>query len=274
MTRPVATRLMRWTIVGTAVFGVSGCSEVGTDPATAAAIELAPFPATAVVIGDTLRAEDGTVAPIRAIVFNVRGNVITDFPVRYLYPDFNRDSALLVDSATGVIVAVRQPAGEARLAARAGGTLQVLRSLFVVQRPDTLSGQSLSTVLQVAPPDSGRGRNTTTDLTATVRHIAPDSMRSPVRGWLVRYTLISPANPGNDTTAAAFLVDDTGRPSTVDTTDVQGNARRRVRVRSLLFPQGGAVDSVVVAASASYNRIPLRGSPVRIAAPVQRAAVP
>ena len=56
----------------------TACSEVGLGPNEAAAIELDPFPSPSVVVGDTLRNIDGVVTPVRARVFNVRGDVIDD----------------------------------------------------------------------------------------------------------------------------------------------------------------------------------------------------
>jgi hypothetical protein len=72
--------------------------------------------------------------------------------------------------------------------------------------------------------------------------------------------------------AAVYLVDDQGRASTLDTTDDSGAAGRRVRVRALQFPVGAAVESVVVRATVTYRGQPLKGSPVRITAPVRRGA--
>ena len=81
------------------------CAEVGLGPNEAAAIELDPFPSPSVVVGDTLRNIDGVVTAVRARVFNVRGDVINDAAPRYLYADFNIDSALAIDSAKGIVVA-------------------------------------------------------------------------------------------------------------------------------------------------------------------------
>jgi hypothetical protein len=256
---------------------VASCAEIGTSPDTPASIEFAPFPSPAVVVGDTLRDEAGVVAPVRAIVRNVRGDEITDFPVQYLYADFNRDTALAVDPTTGIVRALKAATGEARIGARAGGSLQVLRPLVVTVRPDTVQPASATPPPRFTTtlPDTGRtgaSRNTTPDLGVLVRNLA-GAAPAGVRGWVVRFTLVSPANPGNDTTRAVFLVNESGRASVVDTTDQGGGAARRVRVRAADFPAGGGVDTVVVRAEASYRGVPLRGSPVRIAVPVERGPV-
>ncbi len=256
------------TILGTA------CAEIGLGPNEPAAIELTPFPSPSVVVGDTLRNIDGVVTPVRAIVYNVRGDVIEDAVPQYLYAEFNTDSALKVDSVTGIVIATKLSTGDKRLAARIGSSLQVLRPLRIVLRPDTVTGASLTQILGTSLPDTGRrglDSNSTKALTVTVRNVNGDTI-SAVRSWPVRFELISPANPTNDTTAAAYLIDDQGRASTIDTTDDSGVAGRRVRVRALLFPTGAAVDTVVVRAVVTYKGQPLKGSPVRLTAPVRRGS--
>ena len=258
-------------LAGSAVAGV-GCGDVGLDPDVPAAIEWAPFPAPAVVVGDTLRTEDGAAARVRAIVRAVAGDTLPSADIRYLYADFNRDSALLVDS-TGWVRAVKKPAGDARIAARAGASLQILRRLVVTDRPDTASGSAPSTVLALVLPDTGRAAataNSAGPFAVTVRSLPTGGGVAPVNGWLVRYELLRPANPANDTTGAAWLVDDSDRPSTLDTTDTGGGAARKVRVRPARFPATAGTDTVVVRVVVRHRGAPLRGAPLRLAAPVRR----
>ena len=271
--RRAAQRLLVVTVLGATGVGTA-CAEIGLGPNEAAAIELDPFPSPSVVVGDTLRTIDGVVSPVRARVFNVRGELIGDAAPRYLYADYNIDSALAIDSATGIVVAKTLVAGDKRIAARIGGTLQVLRGIRIVPRPDSVSGTSLTEILGTTVPDTGRlgqESNSTKALSVTVRHRDGNAV-SPVRSWPVRFQLVSPANPTNDTMAAVYLVDDQGRASMLDTTDDSGAAGRRVRVRALQFPVGAAVESVVVRATVTYRGQPLKGSPVRITAPVRRGA--
>lgn len=256
------------TIVGAA------CAEIGLGPNEPAAIELTPLPSPSVVVGDTLRNIDGLVTPIVARVFNVRGDIIEDASPRYLYAEFNTDSALSVDSVTGIVIAKKLVEGDKRLAARIGSTLQVLRPLRIVLRPDSVDGTNLTEILGTSLPDTGRrglDSNSTKALSVTVRNVQGTEVKT-VSSWPVRFRLVRPANPTNDTTAAAFLIDDQGRPSTIDTTDGSGVAGRRVRVRALLFPTGSTVDTVIVEAVVTYKGEPLKGSPVRLTAPVRRGS--
>ncbi|HEY0930823.1 MAG TPA: hypothetical protein VGE27_12955 [Gemmatimonas sp.] len=250
----------------TAMVGTA-CAEVGSAPDVPAAIEFARLPYPSVVIKDSLRNEDGVVTPIRAIVRNSSGEEITGAAVQYLYADYNRDSALLVDSSRGFVVAHKAIAlGTGRLAARIGSNLQILANLVVTTAPDTASGSSPDT-LSVSVPDSVR--NTTGEFVASVRHRDTVGF-SGVNGWLVRYQLVYPANATNDTSAVAYLVNSSNRPATVDTTDASGNAGLRVRVRGDRFPAGTAPDSVVVQVTVRYRGQPVKGSPLRLRAHIVR----
>lgn len=257
---------------------LSACAEVGLAPDVPAAIELNALPSPSVVIGDTLRDIGGAVTPMKAVVLNVSGAVIPDAAVRYLYADFQRDSALTVDSLTGLVRAVRAPSPglETRLAARVSTSLQVLKSIIVTTRPDSADRVGEPTISQFTTtlPDTGRigaNANRSPALTMVVRHIEAPGTVTRVNGWLVRFEIMSPANPLNDTTRAVYLVDDATRASVLDTTNSQGIAGRSVRIRAAQFPSAATpTDSVVVHAIVSYKGAALKGSPVRIVLPVKR----
>lgn len=251
-----------------------GCAEVGTEPDEPAAIEFAPFPAPAVVVGDTLRdATTGVVAPIQAIVRNLAGAPIDGASTTYLYADANRDTALKVDATTGIVVGRAVVGPDTRVVARVGSKLQVIRSLIVTTRPDTLEGSAVATLLTTTLPDTGRARaqlNSTQALTASVKH-REGSTLTGVNGWVVRFEVVTPANPTNDTTRTAYLVNDAGTASVIDTSDTQGTAGRRVRVRASAFPISGT-DTIVVRASTTYKGRVIPGSGVLLKAPVRRGA--
>jgi hypothetical protein len=271
-----ARRARRAAALGALLLGGAvtfACSEVGTGPNEPAAIEFAPFPSPSVVIGDTLRDLSGAVAPVRAIVRNVRGEIIADAPVQYLYADNARDTAVVIDPGTGIVRALRPSTGDVRIAARVGGALQVLRTLVVTTRPDSLDGSAVGQLLTTTIADTGRtgaNANTSQPFSVTVRHRESATSVTAVNAWPVRFELLKPANPSNDTTAAVFLVDDNGRASVIDTTNAGGTASRRVRVRAALFPAGTATDSVIVRATATYRGQIVGSDTVRIAVPVKR----
>lgn len=256
----------------------AACADVGTGPEVPAAIELPPFAFPSIVVGDTLRDSLGVVQPIRAIVRNSAGDIIADARPSYVYADLNRDTAFRVDSATGIVVA-REKVSSGRIAARIGSSLQVLRPLIATGRPDTaVAGTAPPALLLSLLPDTGRARaegNTTAPLPVAVRSREGTST-SGVNGWLVSFRLVRPANPTNDTTRGAFLVDEQLRPSVLDTTSTDGAASRRVRVRPAQFPaaQGTArvTDTVIVEATARYRGQFVKGAPVRVLVQVIRPA--
>lgn len=279
--RPALMRVRVGVLVfaaGLSLASGAACVQVGSEPDVPASIEMTILPSPSVVIGDTLRNVDGVVAPLVAVVRNLKGDIITDAAVQYLYADYARDSALDVGATSGIVVAVKAATGSARLAARAGTSLQVLRTLAVVKRPDSTdrNGQSDITLFSTTLPDTGRTgatANSSPALTVVVRHIDTTSqVASTVASWPVRFELVSPVNATNDTTQSVFLVDDVGRPSIVDTTDAGGVAGRKVRIRAAQYPAAGVTDSVIVRAIVTYRGQPLRGAPIRMALPVRRGS--
>ena len=253
-----------------------GCAQVGSAPDVPAAIELSALPSPSVVIGDSLRNIDGVVAPVKATVRNLSGDVITGTSVRYLYADYLRDTALAVDSLTGIVRAIKAATGDARLAARVGGALQVLKALVVTTRPDSADrvGQTtlLFTTVLADTGRSGAASNTSPSLNLTIRHVDAGGITSGVNAWPVKFEVLSPANATNDTTKSVWMVDDQGRASVLDTSDVSGVASRKIRIRAAQFPAAGVVDSVIVRATVTYKGVALKGVPVRIAVPVKRGS--
>jgi hypothetical protein len=243
-----------------------GCSEVGTAPDLVASIEFVPLANRAVALGDSLRDTAGTAVPLQAIVRNVQGDALTDAPVRYLYVQFARDSALEVDSITGHVVARRLPgSGPVQVAARSGDALQILRDLRVANAPDTAFATDPAAALALTFPDTGStaAQRNSAEVRVQVQATV-EGTRQGVGDWLVRFTVVEPANPTNDTTAQAWLLDDSFRPSVLDTTG-SGIASRRVRVR---LGSGTLPDTVVVEASVRVRGEPVAGSPVRVRVPV------
>ena len=252
------------------------CGEVGSGPNAPAAIELQKLNAVAAVVGDSLRDVSGVALQIHAIVRNLKGDIIPDAPVRYVYADASRDTAVFVDSITGYIVALKAlgiTTPTARIAARVGNSLQIIRTIAVTVRPDSADRGGATTVapLLVSPPDTGAAgaaANTSAPLAVVIRHVS-DTI-SVVPNWLVKYEVIQPANPTNDSTKSVFLVDDQQKLSSIDTTDASGSVARYVRVRASIFPATTADDSAVVLVTVSYKGKNVKGAPIRIVVPVRQ----
>lgn len=254
---------------------VAACADVKLAPDEPASIQFDPFPAPALVVGDTLRDINGVAAPASATVRNQAGDILTDFPLRFTYADAPRDTALMVDSLTGIVVSLKPLATTATLArivARAGGNLQAIRTILVTTRPDSVVRSTLTNLdtLRTTEPDTGASgvlNNTSGALSVVVRHLE-GTVVTQVPNWIVKFELLTPANPSNDSTQSVFLVDDTRKPSAIDTTDGSGIASRYVRVRSTKFPVDSAATSVIVRATVTYKGLPVSGSPIQIVLPV------
>lgn len=257
------------------ILSLIACENVSSSPEVPASIEFAPLAFPSVAVGDVMRDTLGNPQPFRAIVRNVRGDIIEDAPVRYLYVQFGRDSALQVDSVTGAVRAIKVPSGSpVQLAARYQTALQILRDIKVSRTPDTVfATPAVRPTLQVSLPDTGRQAVQSNSAGVDVRVQYRDSTKAlrDVSDWLVRFAVIRPANRSNDTAAAVYVISENGTPGQTAVTSGGGTATRRIRVRADRFPAAGrGVDTVVVEAVAVRRGVPVPGAPVQILIPVTR----
>jgi len=256
--------------IGVAVGVAVGCSSVPSSPTEAFSIQLdAPLNASILLqpngAPDTLRDTTGCAAPLHARVFNSHGEEIPDAPVRYIKADTS--TSLSVDGNTGVVIGQRR--GAAGIVASAG-TLQSARvTIAVNQAPDT-----------IVPLDSLRdslvflsGDDVVKPLRAQITGDTGISLPAPVSGFLVQYAItFPPGRPSTDTTNI-HIVNDSRKPSVLDSTDVSGTASRslRIPIRITLFPDS-IPDSVAVTVTANTPRscpggstpalVPVPGSPI------------
>ena len=240
-----------------------GCVDLTTDPDEIAAIEFEEFPFPAVVAGDTLRDSVGVVAPLRARVFDASGR---ELPPERVQPEFISRDPLVRIVRGPYAVALPDSEGTARLLASVAGLQSITRQLDVVRRPDSLAAAAVPDTLRWVLPDVP-STNLSQDLRVRVIRRGPPV--AGVRRWLVSFQAYfqgQPVVPGD--TSVVYLVDESGRPSQLDTSDVQGFAGRRVRVRggSALPPR---LDSVVVLVRARERGSDLSGSPLRLVLPIR-----
>ena len=249
------------------VMFASACTEVGSDPQAAVAIELDSLPLPSVVVGDTLRDSTGAIISLQARAINVSNEVIAGAPLRFLALD---TGVVAVDSVTGVIVGQR--VGTASVIASIQGLQSEQITLVVTQRPDTVIGlDSLQRTMQVSLI-SGTAASSG-PLRVFVGHdttIAGVDTAVAVPSYLVRYRIVFPADDSvSDTdTTRVLLANDQGRPSTVDTTDASGIASRAVRISTAVSV---IPDSVIVDALVSYpDTTSVVGAPVRFVIQILR----
>ena len=220
---------------------IAACLDLGTDPNEIGAISFDGVPYPAVVIGDTLRNEQGQVTALSATVMSGAGDTLADPDVQF----FARDTTVTLTSSALVI---GRRAGIARFFAATDGLQSVTREIDVVTRPE-------SAVFVRAPDTMTVSSVDTTNNSGDFRLRLVNAAGTGVEGFLVRYTLEFRGQiiaPGD--TTQILMVDEAGRPSVLDTTDASGEGARRVHVR---VPQlSGVSDSAVVRFRVSAGAYP------------------
>lgn len=257
---------------GVAAVVAAACSGVPSDPKVPFAIEFNRTPSPSVVLGDTLFDSLGNAAPLRAQVFNSKGEEIVGAPVTYhviaydavppTNPAFRDSVPLSVDAASGFVIGKADPryaTKTARIYAQAGSLQSQAITLTATRNPDALVG--------VAPvQDSLQLRFTSLDslplstaFTVRLRHTSGGPVTaadSAVPAYLVRFRIVQPASASTDTSYVMLTSGDRKR-SEVDTTDASGAASRQIRIRRVKFPFSKAAasdgiirDTILVQASA------------------------
>jgi len=276
MTRSLPNGLRaRWLGLGAGIALVvaGACNDAPSDPNTPFSIEFNRAPSPSVVLGDTMFDSVGITAPLRARVFNGRGEEIAGATVTYHVVAYaNVDSAnpafidsvpLTVDSATGLVIGKSAPvyAGKkARVYAQAGKLQSTTLTVTAARYPDRLVAVSKPTdslTLSFLNPDSLLIAPAT-PFTVRVLHTngAVTAADSAVTDYLVRFRIVQPAGAATDTSYVMLTNGDRKR-SELDTTDASGNASRQLRIRRLNFPFGKAAaddglirDTIIVEATA------------------------
>ncbi|HEU4629105.1 MAG TPA: hypothetical protein VFS08_05145 [Gemmatimonadaceae bacterium] len=249
-------------LLGVAMAAAAACTDVPSSPDEPFSIGFERLPFPAVVAGDLLRDSTGEIAPLGAVAFNTDQEPIEGFPVEYV---FIGDAAGLEpgDRVRGVV-----ENDTVRITAFANGIPSLPQTLWVVPRPDSLvNGAQPADITYGLPASaadtSGRIADT---LLATTGQTAP----APVRAWIVRYRIVVDGDTldPNDQTLA-FIVDDAGRPSPLDTTDAAGAVARKVRVNAFAGEALAAIESLVVSVTVEGVTTPPRGAPRQVTIPVR-----
>jgi hypothetical protein len=248
----------RRSLVATLLF--AGCIDLSIDPDEIVAIEFGPLPGPSVVAGDTLRDATGAVAPLVARLFDGDGDVVTG-PVEFLA----QESTVRVVSGA-LLVADSTATGNAGIFASTTGVQSAPRLVEIVPEPDSIAAEGTIVPLEWIVPDDP---NQNSSQPLGVRVLSNTAATpAPVRFWIVRFQLEAGGRliPESDT-SQIFLIGDIGRPSYADTTDLSGNAARRVRLR--VAPGLTPPDSAIITISATYRGAILAGSPVVLVLPLR-----
>ena len=252
------TRLLRLGALAATVatVAIAGCTDINAASDHIAAIEFDSLPFPAVVAGDSLRDSLGLAAPLRAIAFNGSGAKITNPAIQYIALDTG-----VTIGANNFLVSQRR-SGSVRLVAISTAIQSAPKTLLIARRPDTVVvvGKLRDTLSYVVPDNP----TTNTSPALGVRLVTRDTSGgvTATQGWLVSYQAFfgGKAVAAGDT-STAFLVGDGVQRTSLDTTDADGAASRRVRVRPIGITS--QLDSVVVIATVRYRGAAVGGSPVR-----------
>lgn len=250
----------RWVPWAVILLAGAGCIQLSSNPTEITGITFDVLPWPSVVAGDTLRDSTGVATPLTARFYDGAGAQVPDVPATF----FSRDATVTIGDGN-FLVGGDETDASARLVASGAGLQSVEQKIEIVARPDSLAADGAVTPLQWSVPDSPTA-NTSAPIKVRVLHVDPVGDTTGVRSWVVTFHLEyrGVAVPATDT-SEVFLVNDVGRPSTSDTTDTQGSASRKVRVRVVT---GTPADSVVVIAEAAYAGTPLAGSSLRLVLPL------
>lgn len=236
------------------------CGEVPTLAGGIAYISAVEFPSPVVIAGDTLRDSLGRVAPLRVRAFDTKGQEVPGVTTTWFVSPL--DAGVRID-ANGILRA-SDSLRVVHLVGRVGDRLQTAEALlYVVPRPDQVLGTGTTDPI-VGAPARGTLQVTVTGTRASVR--------SPVRGVVVRYRIVAVNDSPVVDSTRVFLVDDANTPlrnaftMAVDTTNESGVASRFVTVSDTT-----GIRKIEISATArSLRGEVLAGNPVTFVLPLKK----
>ncbi len=229
----------------------AACTDVTSDTKAVLSIKFDTLAAPGVIVNDSLRDTTGAIALPIVTAYNFSGNVVPGAIARF----HAADRGVTVDSVTGLIRGDSLRSTPVRIIATVG-EIQAQQFLTVTLRPDTICGANKTDSIRYSLLDSTL--NLSPAVTVNLRHGVAGA-DSAVYSYLVSFSILSPATPG-----LADLVDDGGRKSRLDTTDVSGVAGRRIRLHATALTGPTQTDSIVISAIAKYRGAVVKGGPVRL----------
>jgi hypothetical protein len=261
----------------TAVTGLA-CSDIlgSASRSPIASISALSLPYPTVVIGDVMRDSLGEAAPVSIQAFDASGKLVTDQSPQFTILDATTNtlaSTVQIDQS-GIVHGIARDTVGARVFA-AFGTLtapaqRVLVSVAPTRAAKTIAAWDINFVDTI--PDTLRSSNWSLPLELT---LTDASGSIGAQGFVITYAVTrfpAPLNPGDQ---AAYIGDDTGKPSARDTTDFKGLASRRVVLRQSKLDtasvrKGLKTDTIIVRATVKYNGVDVAGTPLDYIIPVTK----
>jgi hypothetical protein len=253
------------------VAAITACVDLSAPKDAPASISLLQTGSLFVVQGDVLRDTLGNPSKLGVIAYDGAGNEVGGFSPSFFVTDSLPNVVLNADGTiTGKAI------GTASLIGQIGNLQTPPLKLFVTVAPTSLVrvGTAVSDTVRAPVGSDSASAIGSVAAQAGVRGAA----NAIIGGAFVRFeiTYAPESRPG---TIGVYLEDDNKRAfpkgtSTPDTTDLSGNASRKVVVNSRGLADadlvaGRRTDSVVVQVTAKYRGLPLAGSPLRLVIPVK-----
>lgn len=246
-------------VCGLVAAAAMACVDLAAPKNTPASISLLQVPTFFIVRGDVMRDSLGNPAKPNVLAYDASGSEATGFTPSFFITDSN---AVAHFDANGVLVGDR--IGTVRFLGQIGSLQTPVATIYVTTTPLKIAAAGKTDSIVVPVTSDSSTSMGTASLAVTVRGLAD----SAIGGAIVRYAIVPPVPASKTGTAAVYLANDLNNLSTVDTTDAQGSAARRLIVNSRFLADaallsGQKKDSVIVEARTKYRGAELSGSPVR-----------
>lgn len=216
---------MRAGIIAALAIGYA-CSEVSTDPNAVLSIQLRKTQLPSIVLGDSIHDTTGAIDSLHAIAYNAQGNPVPTAPIRYFTISGRRLTK--VDSVAGQAVglqtadSLRDTLGNltgvetfSRVIAAVGALQTIPDTIYVVEFPDSLAPLDSTHY----PLDYTRGASDTLlPIRVRLLHLPADS----VPHYRLQYAITYPLSYDNTDPSHVQLVNISGIPQLIDTTQVAG----------------------------------------------------
>ncbi len=242
------------------LLALTACIDITVDGSELGSLEFVTLPYPSINAGDTLRDTAGRVVPLVARVYRADGSLDGQAVPAFL--SFDTLARITGQQLVAGTLAPTTVSSTARILATAGGLQSSVRTITVVPAPDSFARNDTTTLFQVRyslPPSPS---DTMASLAVRVSRTAATGTFG-VPAYLVKFRVEKGGQPVaiGDTTGSFWLADESGRVTSVDTTDGSGLASRRLIFR--LRSGRPARDTVEVLADVRRGtRIPA-GPPIR-----------
>lgn len=254
-------------LVATTTAIAMGCSDFlgGTPRNAIASISALSLPYPTVVVGDTMRDSLGVATPVSIQAYDADGRVVLNQSPQFTVLDATSSAlatSVRIDQNGFVHGLVRDTLG-ARVFAGFGPLVAPVQRIPVSVAPQVAGSFTTAPAItfDVAATDTLAQTNWSPSLELTLTGAGG----TPAQGFVVTYELVRFPMPKTAGVPAAYIGDDSGKPSGRDTTNARGVVGRRVVLRQLAMADavraGTKADTITVRATVKYNGAAVSGTP-------------